>query len=54
MHRGKTIDLRKVGLTRESWRELRLEAKEFGVPMEALAQVIVADFIRRKRRQRKA
>jgi hypothetical protein len=54
MHqRAKTIDLRKVGLSRRQWRELRLETKELGVPVEALAQVIIADFIRRERRQRK-
>lgn len=47
------VDLRKVGSSREQWRELRLEARELGVPMQALAQVIIADFIRRKRWQRK-
>jgi hypothetical protein len=44
MRHGKTIliDLRKVGLSQEGWHELRLEAKELGVSMEALAQVAVA------------
>jgi hypothetical protein len=55
MRRGKTIivDLRKVGLSRESWRGLRLEARALGVPMEIVAELAIAEFIRRKR-QRKA
>ena len=43
MNRPKTIDLRSPGLSREQWREVWLEAKKLGVPMEALAQVAVAD-----------
>jgi hypothetical protein len=50
MRRGQTIDLRKVGLSRASWRGLRLEARALGVPMAAVAQVAIAEFIRRKRR----
>jgi hypothetical protein len=40
MRHGKTIlvDLRKVGLSRDQWRALRLEAKELGVPMETLGR----------------
>jgi hypothetical protein len=53
MSRGKTIDLRKVGLSREHWRALRLEARALGVPVGILAELAIGEFIRRKR-QRKA
>jgi hypothetical protein len=46
-----TIDLRKIGLSRRQWRELRLEAKRLGVGMGPLVEVMVADFLRRRRRK---
>ena len=39
------IDLRKVGLSQEQWGELRLEAREPGVPMGILAEVAIADWL---------
>jgi hypothetical protein len=47
------IDLRSLGLSRASWRALRLEARALGVPMEAMAYVAILEFLRHKR-QRKA
>jgi hypothetical protein len=53
MRRGETIDLRKIGLSRQQWRKLRLEAKALGAPMGIVAEVAVGDYLRRQRRQRK-
>jgi hypothetical protein len=39
----------RIPKTSLQWRELRLEARELGMPIEALAEVIIADFIRRNR-----
>jgi hypothetical protein len=51
--RRETIDLRTIGLSRQQWLALRLEAKALGVPVAALvASVTIPDYLRR-RRQRK-
>ncbi len=36
----------------DATRELRLKARELGVPVEALAQVAIAEFVRQRRRRK--
>jgi hypothetical protein len=50
MRHGYKIDLRKIGLSREEWHKLRLEAKALGVPVSVLAYVAIGEWLREKRR----
>ena len=52
MRRTILADLCSVGLSREQWRALRLEAKALGVPMEIVAELAIAEFGRRKRQMK--
>jgi hypothetical protein len=48
-----TVDLRKIGLSRSQWRELRLEAKRLGVEAGPLVEAeIVPEWLRAKRRRK--